>query len=290
MNLSIITVNLNNLVGLKRTAHSLINQSFQNYEWILVDGNSVDGSKSFIKECATGSKFPSELQKNIKYISEPDNGIYDAMNKGIRMATGEYCLFLNSGDWLTHDNVLKDVFAHNPSADVVAGDIYFYDTQNKEIKWHVPSPDELTAKTLFWGTLSHQSTLIKRKLFEELGLYNEELKIESDWLFFIEALLENKFTYQHIPVTLSYFAMDGISCNPETNNLPRREQLMILKQKYPRFIDDYERLKQLEEEDKRWKSSREYIVFRWLQKIGIVSLGKLFVKTNNFFKRKIILK
>ena len=262
--LSVITVNLNNVAGLSRTCQSLFEQSFIDFEFIVVDGNSTDGSIEFLQ---------MYTDKITRWTSEPDNGIYHAMNKGIRAATGEYCLFLNSGDWLVESKTLENVFAQNPQADIVAGDVYFFDTQKQAIRWHLPSPDNLTAKTLFLGTLPHQATFIRRSLFHTVGLYNEQLKIASDWLFFLEALLVQGCTYQHYKGTVAYFNMDGISCDPKTAALPRREQLTVLKEKYPLFLADYEQLDRLEKETGYWLQSREYPVYRFLNRMGIIRIG-----------------
>ena len=103
MKLSIITINFNNKDGLKRTIESVISQKFQEFEWIIIDGGSSDGSKLLIEEVARNNK------KLVSYwCSEPDGGIYPAMNKGIDKAKGEYILFLNSGDTLHNKNVLQE--------------------------------------------------------------------------------------------------------------------------------------------------------------------------------------
>ena len=112
MKLSIITVNLNNMEGLQKTCDSIISQTFKNFEWIVIDGGSADGSKELIEEYGS----------NISYwVSEPDKGIYNAMNKGIKVAKGEYLYFLNSGDYLFDSNALSDVFLDNPKEDIVYG-------------------------------------------------------------------------------------------------------------------------------------------------------------------------
>lgn len=174
---SIITINLNNAQGLKKTVESVISQDFRNYEYIVVDGASTDDSIESI----------IEYRSHIDHlVSEPDNGIYHAMNKGIGMANGRYCLFLNSGDWLADEQVLSRVFEPCQDADIISGDSAYYDTATQTIRWLIPSPDGLTAATLFNGTLPHQSTFIKRELFNRYGLYNEDLKIASDWLFLLK--------------------------------------------------------------------------------------------------------
>jgi glycosyltransferase involved in cell wall biosynthesis len=292
--LSIITVNKNNAAGLSKTLRSAMEQTCRDFEHIIIDGGSTDGSVDVIRSFTTippgrytAEPGPEPGNSPITYwISAPDQGIYHAMNKGIGFAGGGYLLFLNSGDWFVHDRSLADFMAHKLWADIVSGDIYFYDTKKNEMKWHVPSPEHLTAKTLFMGTLPHQATLIKKRLFDQLGMYSQDLKIASDWLFFVAALLENHYTYQHVPVTLSCFAMDGISCSSETGSLPRREQLMVLNQKYPRMLPDYEALDRLEKYRAGWESSREYVVFHVLKKLGVIRAGVLVLRLFRAIKRR----
>ncbi|MCK8494889.1 glycosyltransferase [Spirosoma sp. RP8] len=273
---SVITVNLNNVDGLAKTIQSLLDQTFVDYEFIIIDGGSTDGSVELVK---------SHVDKLAYWVSEPDKGIYHAMNKGIQASTGEYCLFLNSGDWLVESTTLATVFAKRPQADIVAGDIYFFDTQTSAIKWFVSSPDKLTAKTLFLGTLPHQATFIRRSLFDAVGLYNEHLKITSDWLFFLEALLIHGCSYQHYPVTVANFNMDGISCNPNTASLPRREQLSVLQQRYPLFVADYEELSGLESQSQLWLQSREYQVYHFLKRAGVIRVGVFGHRLKRFLQR-----
>ncbi|MCC5612603.1 glycosyltransferase [Nostoc sp. CHAB 5834] len=262
--LSVITVNLNNLLGLQRTLNSLFSQTFTDYELIVIDGGSTDGSIAFLEQ---------HDSRITRWTSETDRGIYHAMNKGIKVAVGKYCLFLNSGDWLVTNTTLERVFTRDSQADIVSGDVYFFDTINNVIKWHVPSPDEFTAKTLFLGTLPHQATFIRRNLFDRFGLYNEQLKIASDWLFFFTTLLENDCSYQHHNEPVAYFSMDGISCDPKTNSLPRQEKLNLLQKKYHRYLPDYQHLDELEKQHKEWIQSREYAVYKFLERTGIVSVG-----------------
>ena len=114
MTLSIITVNLNNRDGLLRTIESVISQTFKDFEWIVIDGGSTDGSKELIEQYADHFAY---------WVSEPDTGIYNAMNKGIKMAKGEYMQFLNSGDFLRSSTILYDVFSIMPKADIIYGNI-----------------------------------------------------------------------------------------------------------------------------------------------------------------------
>lgn len=278
LSLSIITVNLNNRIGLQKTLQSVACQRYMDYEFIIIDGASTDGSIEKLMELG---------DQKLRWISEPDSGIYNAMNKGIRMAIGEYCLFLNSGDWLADEMVLQNVFATNPEADIVAGNIYFFDSSKGKINWFVPSPDEFTAKTLFNGTLPHQATFIKRSLFEKYGFYNENFRIVSDWLFFLEVLLEHGASYKHYDGVIAFFNMEGISFIPETNHLPRVEQLAVLQQKYSRFIADYELMDKLDKKNLQWETSLEYKVFEALNKIGIIAFGVLILRSFNYLCRKL---
>ncbi len=314
LTLSIITINLNNSSGLKKTLESVHSQTFRDFEHIIIDGGSTDGSLDLLK---SKLKIPEntfsriikpfhdvenedkgnrendcqlyslpQFQYSFFWLSEPDYGIYNAMNKGIVLAKGEYCLFLNSGDWLADDQVLSKIFEKEQNADIISGDMVFYDTKENQIKWWISPPDILTAKTFFEGSLPHQATFIKRKLFDIYGFYNENLKIASDWLFFTETMLENHCTYQHYNGLVSYFNMDGISCSTSSENLLRDEKAELLQKKYPRFIADYNRLKQLEENEKSWKNSKEYKVFRFLKNTGVIKIGVNIIKLINFIKRK----
>lgn len=277
--LSIITVNLNNGAGLKKTVQSVTGQTFVDVDFIIIDGGSTDNSTEVI----------DTFSNRINYsVSEPDRGIYEAMNKGIRQAQGEYCLFLNSGDWLATPTVLEEVFAKNPQADITAGDIYFYDHQKQKIRWHVTSPETLTARTLFGGTLPHQATFIRRRLFERVGLYNEQLAIASDWLWFVEALLVHHCSYEHHPGVVAYFNMDGISCNPATNGLARLEQLSVLQERYPRFVADYEQLNRLNEEQQQWLNSRQYAVYQFLERSRIIQAGVCLQRLKRFVLRTVM--
>ena len=112
MRLSVITINMNNRKGLERTIKSVVCQIFADFEYIVIDGASVDGSADVIREYADKIHY---------WISEPDTGIYNAMNKGILQAKGDYCLFLNSGDALYTTTVLEEVFNQNFSEDIIIG-------------------------------------------------------------------------------------------------------------------------------------------------------------------------
>ena len=114
MTLSIITINFNNVAGLKRTVDSVLHQTADDFEYIIIDGASTDGSREFIESCSS---------KLAYWVSEKDNGVYHAMNKGIGHARGDYLLFLNSGDYLNDAEVLARVFNRPLQEDIIYGDI-----------------------------------------------------------------------------------------------------------------------------------------------------------------------
>lgn len=231
MKLSIITVTMNNAANLKRTLGSVASQTYKEFEQIVVDGNSKDESVSVIKS------YEGKIA-NYRWVSELDKGIYDAMNKGIRMANGEYCLFLNAGDILYEDNVLSDLFSSEPEKDIVSCNSIYEKSKfhNEQI---VISPDVITPERIILSFLPHQATLIRTSLFHAIHEYDTSFKVVSDWLFFIEALLKHKASYQHIQLFLSSCEMEGVSSNPANNELMDSEFHEGLKKVLPELYDEY---------------------------------------------------
>ena len=149
MKLSVITINYNNRDGLRKTIESVVNQTCKDFEYVIIDGGSTDGSVDVIKEYADRINY---------WVSEPDKGIYNAMNKGIDVAQGEYCLFLNSGDYLFDNYVLSEVALHLDGTDVITGCLKL-DTGEF---WYAHK--EITLSLLYKGfSLSHPASFIKTK-------------------------------------------------------------------------------------------------------------------------------
>jgi glycosyltransferase involved in cell wall biosynthesis len=225
---SIITINYNDKLGLQKTIESVINQTYTGIEFIVVDGGSSDGSKAVIEENS----------KNItQWVSEKDKGIYHAMNKGIKMATGDYLLFLNSGDSLidhevvaTASNEMKD------NKDLYYGDIYF---KRKDQTTKETFPETLTFDFFYYNNLSHQATFIKRTLFDDLFLYNESYKIAADWEFFIYAICKANVSYRHLPIYITLYDGTGISSNEKNKEIITKEREMTINKYFPAFKDDY---------------------------------------------------
>ncbi len=226
MKFSIITVNLNNLHGLKKTVESVIYQTYKEFEFLIIDGDSNDGSKEFIT---------NQSQQLSYWQSKPDKGIYDAMNIGIKNATGDYIIFLNSGDTFYNDDVLNKI-KNQFNQDIVYGDIEVVGQHKTLIQY---TPEKLTFGYFVRNTLPHQSAFIKRSLFYTYGFYNIDLKICADWTFFLDAVFAHNISYQHISLIISSFTSDGISSLPENGEIIALERSSHLEEKYKAFLDDY---------------------------------------------------
>lgn len=226
--LSIITINWNNVNGLKKTMDSVISQMNNNCEYILVDGASSDGSQEEI------NKRKRHLSK---IIIEPKSGIYSDMNKGIYHANGDYCLFLNSGDWLK-PNVLHNIIQQGSGEDIIYFNTtlsYKDSTMNKELAYS----KVLTMSDFYKRTINHQSTLIRRELFHKNGFYNSKNKIHSDYEFWIKNIIINNCTCKHVDESFSYYDMGGLSSKPDKAS--QLEVKNILKEYIPpRILKDYE--------------------------------------------------
>ena len=226
--LSLITINQNNAEGLRRTIESVVFQTYIDYEYIVIDGASTDESVNILKQYDNRITF---------WISEPDTGIYNAMNKGILKATGEYCLFLNSGDRLSNDRVLEEVFLHEITEDIVCGNAVFEKSHLHKERLIIP-PEKLKASDLILNFIPHQATFIKRSLFSEIHLYDEHYKISSDWAFFIETLLVYNKKYKHLNVLVSQCESTGISNQNENIEIMDHEHLIIVSNLIPAYFED----------------------------------------------------
>jgi len=230
MKLSIITINLNNVAGLRQTIESVVKQSFNDFEYIIIDGGSTDGSKELIGSFSDRIYF---------WLSEPDSGIYQAMNKAIKQARGEYLLFLNSGDYLVSSEVLASVFEIGFTEDIVIGECNI--SQNQKVMFHAVPPNSITLQAFIGQTIPHQSAFIRLDLFERLGHYQEKYRIHSDLEFFIRALIVNNCTYRHVPVTISNYNLEGLSSDSKNRSFSEEECNTILNSLIPlRVLKDYE--------------------------------------------------
>lgn len=217
MKLSIITVTWNNLQGLRFTCESVISQSYTGYEWIIVDGGSTDGTCEYLQSLSP---------KPTHWCSEPDQGIYNAMNKGISWSHGDYLLFLNSGDTLADASVLQRVVTELHDADIIYGDALFCKPHKKRL---VQYPETFTLYHLWRGfTPCHQATFIRAALLKENG-YDERYRIVADYRKWLEWKLAG-CRYQHINVVVCNYMLNGISTTNQS--LHRQEHDAVIAELY----------------------------------------------------------
>ena len=198
--LSVITICYNIKNEIERTCESIVNQTWQDFEWIVVDGGSTDGTLEVLQ------KYKHRI--NV-YISEPDKGIYNAMNKGIKLAKGEWLNFMNGGDCFAASDVLEKVFQNKTyTADILYGDMNFIRTNKPAcIEQYLP---KLTKSFFYHTCINHQASFIKRKLFTQYGLYDESYKIVADWEKWI-LFLQNGCEFMHLDIIISDFYGGGVS-------------------------------------------------------------------------------
>lgn len=253
--LTIITVNLNDVEGLKKTFSSVFNQSWQEFEYVVVDGGSSDGSKELIQKNEGKIDF---------WVSEPDKGVFNAMNKGIVQSNGKYLLFLNSGDHLRDVDVLQMAVENIRDQDLIYFNLEMYDNQKKFIKSY---PDKLNFSFFLNHSLPHPATFIKKELFRREGLYNESSNIISDWTFFLDAVCKRNCSYLYVNQCLTSFNLFGISSAEKMRQRMYLEREEFLNKNYPAFLRDCRDLENCEEIIIKLRSSRK---IKWLVKLGLI--------------------
>jgi len=250
MKLSIITINLNNCQGLEKTVLSVINQSYKDFEYIVIDGGSTDGSVELIKK---------HEDKINKWLSEKDKGIFNAMNKGILQAAGKYLLFMNSGDCFVDNDVLEKFATFQNDEDIIYGNLNFTGG-NVKSTWCPPA--NLSFNYFFEDSLPHQAAFIQKKLFDRVGLYSEQLKICSDWKFFADAVIKFKCTYKKIELFIADFDVNGLSSN---RKLLDEEKFKVISNEYANVI--YQEYRKNYQQLANYKLSR---LIKIIKKIGFL--------------------
>ena len=207
--ISIITITLNSERYLEQTISSVVDQTYGNIEYIIVDGGSTDGTLDIIR------KYDAKIDR---WISEPDKGIADAMNKGLSLATGDYILFLHSDDYLLNSGVLEQAagFLTKPY-DIVMYDIILERNEKKSLV----SPRGLTWWINFKTGIFHQSVLCSKTLFREIGTFDTNFHIAMDYDFFLRAYRASMRT-KRIEIPLTLMRLVGISSNTDWPGLKQR--------------------------------------------------------------------
>lgn len=253
MKLSIVTINYNNLEGLKKTFSSVFNQTFQDFEYIVIDGGSTDGSRELIEQNSVKINY---------WISESDKGVYNAMNKGVKVANGEYILFLNSGDYFFNYNVLNDNCIHFKDFDI----IYFKSIIEKENNFFYGYvPEKLNFSFFYNSNLNHQTILHKKSLFLKYGYFDESLQITSDWKFLILVLCKHNSSYKFIDEPFTVFVNDGISTKEENKLLICSEREKVLKENFIMFLDVYNKIEEYESISSYFKNSKRIKILKYFK-------------------------
>ena len=225
MKLSIITINWNNREGLRETIDSVLSQTARNQlEYIVVDGGAQDGSKEMLE---------AVYNDNIdKWVSELDSGIYNAMNKGVQMASGDYCLFLNSGDVLHGSNAIADVINDIQGEDLIIGKTVMLGEGS-----FMTAKEPITLLSLYENSIPHNATFIKRQLLIDHP-YDEKFRIVSDWKFFVETIILHTSSYRIIDNVIADFDCTGLSS--KNRDWCQEERQIVFKELFPsRVMLDY---------------------------------------------------
>lgn len=230
MKISIITINRNNAQGLEATISSVLAQTFLEYEYVIVDGASTDASVDVIRRMADG-------RNNVKWVSEPDAGIYNAMNKGVAMATGDYLLFLNSGDKFSGCDVLSVCSDHLCGSDFVMGRVNVVHDGLVVCQTKVLEESDLSLFYLYLQGIPHQAAFISRQLLVD-NPYDESLKINSDWKFFVQSVVCDNASVEFLPYVIADYDDAGVSSI--NGKLLNRERELVFKSLFPeRIVSDY---------------------------------------------------
>lgn len=231
--ISIITVCFNSIKTINQTIHSVINQTYPNIEYIIIDGGSVDGSVDIIKE----------YQERITYwVSEPDSGIYDAMNKGINIATGDYIQFLGSDDCLASYETIEQIailLSENRSIDALSTSVLVVD---EKYKIQFTGKSKFSQEELYLGfRIPHQGLFMKASILKTY-LFDTQYKIAADYDLFLKLHFDSNISFIYLDKIAAFYSLEGIS----SKNLMEKckEDIAIMnKYKFPKeYIKRYENL------------------------------------------------
>ncbi|MDB2590553.1 glycosyltransferase [Candidatus Thioglobus sp.] len=221
MKLSIITVVRNNKEFIKDAIDSVLNQTYENIEYIIVDGASTDGTVEIVR---------SYGDKISEFISEPDSGLYDAMNKGIGLATGDVVGILNSDDLYMDDNVIQRVVKEFEGRDVdsVYADLVFVKPGNldKTVRCYDSSRFNLSKFAYGWMP-AHPTFFVKKDIYEKHGVFRTDLKIAADFDILIRFLLTHKISYSYMREVLVKMRTGGVSTSFNSIRIISIEQLQV---------------------------------------------------------------
>lgn len=227
MKITVITINYNDREGLLRTLESVRRQTVKNFEYIVVDGGSTDGSVDVIKENESIIS---------KWVSEPDSGIYNAMNKGVGMGGGDFCLFLNSGDTLHSDDSIEKMMKTEFKAPIVLTRVLNFEDDSHTLLY-IP-PRDVTLREIYQKGIHHAGSFISTELLRQFP-YREDLKILSDRDFFIKTIIFENVPYQIVDSVICNFEYGGASSNRQL--IYEERDKMLSSYFPPRLMAEYKR-------------------------------------------------
>lgn len=262
---TLITIALNNLDGLRRTldySTRLHEIQDRRIEGLVIDGGSTDGTIGFLES----------LPSTVKWVSEQDSGVYNAMNKGVAMARTDYVLFLNSGDHLVSASSIVRALPHLGNHDLCYFDLEIREPSDSEhhATWIKRYPDQLRFSHFVDDSLPHPACFIRRTLFERFGPYDESLRICADWKAFMLWVCRHGCTYKHVPEVLSVFYADGISSRPESRQRLLAEREAVLQTEFPAFLTDAREYLRTRNTASQVDALRRSRVIRILQRAGLM--------------------
>lgn len=206
MVISIVTATFNSGVTLHHTFKSVLNQSFKDIEYIVIDGQSKDNTLDIIRE------YEPKFGGRMKWISEPDNGLYDAMNKGITMATGDVIGILNSDDFYTSDDILSRVADEIKDVDAVYGDIHYVNESDltKCVRYY-SSKGFRRWKMRLGFMPAHPSFYCRRAVYSRYGLFDTDFKIAADFEQLLRLIYINRIYIKYLPIDFVTMRTGGVS-------------------------------------------------------------------------------
>ena len=226
--ISIITVCKNDRDALIDTIESVRAQRYSRIEYIIIDGASTDGTQDIIKQ---------NQDVVSTFISEPDSGIFEAMNKGAKLATGDFLLFLNAGDTLIRPetiDALVDAVQRSQGADIYHGDILLFDPATGKSIYH--SAKKASRVSLYRGAMSHQAMLISRSAFERVGPYEQSFLIGGDYEWSLRALHKLGVLFCAVPICVSVFKLGGLSTKSQ-HQQTMHDEFNLCRDRYYSRID-----------------------------------------------------
>lgn len=227
MILSIITINFNNLEGLRKTIDSVLSQTWHDFEWIIIDGGSTDGSKELIED--TANKLTASDYNPLSFwCSESDSGIYNALNKGLSHCIGTYINCMNSGDEFYDNQTLEKLFSTSHNSDIIFGNSFHYSKENAFISHY---PESVDLYFLYHSNICHQAMFVKTELLKA-SPFDEQYRICADYAKWLELMIQG-CSFKYVPNMICRFDMTGLSNTGDLITIEREK----IKTKYiPKYI------------------------------------------------------